>query len=284
MLVTGRAAVVVVFGLLGLVAAAGPAMAATELSCGQQITAAGVYTLTRDLTCTEEITIWSGDVVVDLRGNTLSYGGRQAIQIWATSSTPSHPVMVQNGTIQPATPYAAGDYIYGKSAIFVVAGNATLQRLIIIHSAIGVELSGGSTRIQNNLIESNGWGVLGAPGSALELWNNTIVRNSVGVIATKTRGGYIQNNLVAFNSGTGVSVNNAVPVIANQLAHNGGSGLILTSSEGLDGAKFQVAVNNVAIGNGEYGIWSEFPIGHSGGNRAAGNGSTPQCWNIVCSL
>jgi len=282
MLAIGRTAMVVAAMFLGLVAT-GHALAATELSCGQQITTAGVYTLTHDLTCTEEVTVWSGDVVVDLGGNTLTYGGRQAIQIWATTSTPSHAVTVQNGTIQPVTPYAAGDNIFGKSAIFVVAGNAILQRMTISHSAIGVELSRGSTRIQGNVIEANGWGILGAPGSALEVLNNKILRNAVGVIATKTTGGFIQNNLVALNGGTGVSVNNAVPVVANQLVFNGGSGLILTSSEGLGGALFQVAVNNLAIGNGEYGIWSEFPIGHSGGNRAVGNGSTPQCWNVVCS-
>ena len=271
------------FALLCLLATE-PVLAATEqLRCGQQITAAGVYVLSHDLTCSEEVTVWSGDVTVDLGGNTLTFGGRQAIQVWATTSTPSHAVTVQNGKIKPITPYAAGDFIFGKSGIFVAAGNALLQGLTISHSAIGVELSRGSTRIHGNLIAGNGWGVLGAPGSALEVVNNRILRNSVGIIATKTTGGSIQNNVVAFSVGTGVSVNNAVPVLGNQLAFNGGSGLVLSSSEGLSGAQFQVAVNNLVLGNAEYGIWSEFPIGHSSGNRASGNGATPQCWNVVCS-
>ena len=55
-------------------------------------------------------------------------------------------------------------------------------------------------------------------------------------------------------------MNNSVAVESNMLIHNGGNGLTLTSGEGLSGAQFQVATHNLAIGNGGYGIWSEYPL------------------------
>ena len=162
----------------------------------------------------------------------------------------------------------------------------TLRNLTITENDVGVSVGTfGVARVEDNLISSNGTGVLATPGSAAYVENNRIVRNGSGIYATYTRGGYIRSNFVAFNAGSGVGVNNSVAVESNMLIHNGGNGLTLTSGEGLSGAQFQVATHNLAIGNGGYGIWSEYPLapGNSFGNRAAGNGSTPQCWNVLCS-
>jgi Right handed beta helix region len=287
MLRARRADVAVIAALLGL-AFAGPAAAATEISCGQVISNPGVYSLGEDLNCTDAIEIRAGGVTFDLQGHTLSgYGSeRMGILIWVWNGSPADPVRVRNGIIRgfSVPPTDA----YGLAGVWVGAGYVRLQRLSLSQNEIGVDVygAGASAEIQHNVIEHNGgWGVVARPGAAAYVADNRIVRNGSGIYATYTRGGYVRNNFVAFTTYGGVGVNNAVPVEGNMLIHNGGNGLTLTSGEGTLGAQFQVAIDNLAIGNGGYGIWSEFPLvpSNATGNRAAGNGSTPQCWNVVCS-
>lgn len=287
MLRAGRTGVALIALLLGL-AGAGPAAAAMDVSCGQVISNPGVYTLGDDLNCTEAIEIRAGGVTLDLRGHTLSgYGSeRMGILIWFWGGSPAEAVLVKNGIIRgfsvPPTD------TYGLAGIWVGAGYVKLQHLSLSENEIGVDVygAGASAEMQHNVIDHNGaWGVVARPGSAVYVASNRIVRNGSGIYATYTRGGYIRGNFVAFNAFGGVGVNNAVAVERNMLIHNGGNGLTLTSGEGASGAQFQVATDNLAIGNGGYGIWSEFPLALSNsiGNRAAGNGSSPQCWNVVCS-
>ena len=287
MLRAGRASVAFM-AILVVLAVAGPAAAATDVSCGQVISDPGVYTLGDDLNCTEAIEIRSGRVTLDLQGHTLSgYGSqRMGILIWVFDSSPANPILVQNGTIRGFSVPPTDSF--GLAGIWVGIGNVTLQNLSLSQNEIGIDVygAGASAQIQHNVIDHNhAWGVVARPGAAAYVVGNRIVRNGSGIYATYTRGGYIHGNFVAFNAGSGIGVNNAVPVDGNMLMHNGGDGLTLYSGEGIQGAQFQVATNNLAVGNGGYGIWSEYPLvpGNSTGNRAAGNGSTPQCWNVICS-
>ena len=131
--------------------------------------------------------------------------------------------------------------------------------------------------VESNLISGNGTGVQASPRTAPEVVNNRIVHNGVGIAAFETSGGYFRRNFVEYN-GIGISAKDAAPVIGNLLLHNRGDGVSLTGQQ----PETWVVTDNVALGNGGYGIRAQFPPGHSGGNRAAGNGTTPQCFNVVC--
>jgi hypothetical protein len=121
MLRARRADVAVIAALLGL-AFAGPAAAATEISCGQVISNPGVYSLGEDLNCTDAIEIRAGGVTFDLQGHTLSgYGSeRMGILIWVWNGSPADPVLVRNGIIRgfSVPPTDA----YGLAGVWVGAG------------------------------------------------------------------------------------------------------------------------------------------------------------------
>jgi nitrous oxidase accessory protein NosD len=257
-----------------LLASAGPAAAATDVTCGQEITSPGLYTFSRDLVCTanEDIRISTGDVTIDLQGHTLTASDVVgAFNIFVFSA--QAPVVIKNGTIRGVT---GGSF---SAAVSISAGSVVLQNLRITENINGVLMfSNSRVRVEHNLISSNGVGVWATPGSAAEVENNRIVHNRVGIAASQTWGGYFSNNFVALND-FGISVSDAAPIRNNLVVHNRNNGITLTGNQ----ASFWEVTGNFAFGNGGYGIWAEFPVGISSGNRAAGNGSTPQCWNVVCS-
>lgn len=259
-----------------LLTSAGPAAAATDVSCGQQIREPGLYTFSQDLVCgeNEDIRIWTGDVTVDMQGHTLTANNvTGAFNIYAFGAQP--PVVIKNGTIRGV---AAGSLTAG---VLIVAGSIVLHDLMITENRHGVFLwDMGSVRVEDSLISLNGTGVRATAGSDATVENNRIVNNGVGVHVWQA-GGSISNNFIARNE-TGILHDNGPEVTDNFLINNRGNGMTMVGTE-FYAPRFTVT-GNFAFGNGGYGIWSLFPVGISSGNRAAGNGSTPQCWNVVCSL
>jgi hypothetical protein len=276
----GRTVVTSAFAL-AVLAFAAPGAAATDVSCGQEITSAGVYTFSRDLSCTEPIRITTTGVTLDLKGHTLSGDGEAfaGIIVWTYLGAPADPVVIANGTIRGFMSPFGG-------ALFLQSSGVTMRHLTITHNLNGVHLYSRDSgccvvRLENSVVAGNQTGVLARPGTVPEIVNNTIVRNYTGIFASQTSGGYFRSNLVALNANTGIAVNDGPPVVGNLVVHNGGNGVTITGPG--TQSPYWVVTGNVAVGNGGYGIWAEFPVGEGGGNRAYGNGSTPQCWNVLCS-
>lgn len=268
MQIIGRVAAAVASALVALVFV-GSGTAGTDVTCGQEIMSPGVYTLGSDLSCAEAIRIGAPGVTVDLQGHTLSGSGDDSgFSVFTGPGPWPSPVMITNGTIR-------GFSSQFGAAIVVASSSVTLRHLTITQNRTGVLLySAATARIEGNVISENESGVLATPGSAPEVESNWIVRNGSGIFASQTRGGYFRNNVVARNR-YGISVNDGAPVTDNLVIHNLVNGITVTGPQSQ--SPYWVVTGNVAGGNGGYGIWAEFPPGHNGGNRASGNGSTPQC-------
>ncbi|GAA1936747.1 hypothetical protein GCM10009815_34600 [Nocardioides marmoribigeumensis] len=287
------------------VALAGPA-ASAGITCGSVLTSGAtaptVYALSTNLTCPtgNAITVRGQDIVLDLKGRTLTGAGQgNGVLIDLDSSN----VEVRNGTVRGfqygvRIDTATLNRVWNltltgnqRGMDIANAGRNVLERnQITANRGDGIRFGGAGSRdntARQNVISGNVWGVHVADGGI----DNTVTQNQVsssGNFGISVSGG---------SSGTTVSRN--VVTDSGQegilIVSNAGGGTVVgqnsVSGSAWDGIRVgtvdaplpdAVVVQNTSTYNGFLGINAP-GVTDGGGNVAYGNGNTLQCLGVVCS-
>jgi DNA/RNA endonuclease YhcR with UshA esterase domain len=226
--------------------AAHPQAAATNLTCGQTITA--TTTLNGDLDCTGK-----NGLIIGANGITLNLGGHNII-----------------GSINVAD---------GTKAVIVNSNSDTVENGYIRGFQYGVFAQGTSdvvTTLQVNYTASSGV-VLAGPSE--KATSNTAAENFAAGLDLAGSDDTAQSNHVLNNGGGfGFLVSGgADKVLGNTIDGNGGDGIFL---EGM----LDTITGNTANFNGGYGIDAVSPQIDGGTNKASGNTNSQQCKGVVCAV
>jgi Right handed beta helix region len=199
---------------------------------------------------------------------------------WQNYGTDNHPIIRDNRFIHGAGVSHLQDNTVTVEDNQFLAGPTDKTAISTYVYVAGV--------FSGNIITGYGVGLdLGDFGGVFSriVTNNRIFGAGIGIYVEAYSGalGTISGNQVAGDSGDGILIGpafgNPQGMISGNIAvGNGGNGIEAQSPGGA-----VTFTDNVAIGNAGYGIVAPAGAVDGGGNRASGNGSTPQCVNLVCS-
>lgn len=235
-------------------AAVAPSVVATNVHCGQALTAS--VTMNGDLICSSgtALTIQGNSVSLNLGGHQISGQGTAVygVQIRGNSDT------VTNGVVTGFT----------TAAVYIVSSVPAPSAATV--SAIRAVVNG------NGVIDY---------GKSTKITNSTLARNTQqGILSVGSGGGVYSGDHELNNAGSGVYLGGAKTTVTGNIANgNLNHGIFALSSAGHTLSK------NTANFNSWDGIHvDDLQAVDGGGNLAKGNdyasGQTPrQCYGIVCS-
>lgn len=211
------------------------------------LSAPGSYLLTGNLTVpgenTRAIDVASNDVTLDMNGFVIQGpvvcsgtplecvpSGGSGEGIFASTRT---GVTVRNGTIRGL----------GNDGVELLGGSTRIEGLSVLsNGGVGVQIDAGA--VSGSHAESNGGGGLAASGAAT-ISANTVVRNGdIGIFAGN--GSNVHGNSVRQNESTGIHLGFTGTVSGNTVTQNGDDGIFLTASG--------TVTNNTVESNGDDNI------------------------------
>jgi len=303
MRVTSLPTVFLAAAIAGVGVAGGAAASGVRgVTCGTVITAD--TKLVRDVVCSGDGLTVAAAVTLDLNGHAVVGSGvGSGIALAASGAT------VAGGAVHG---FETGVRVFGSAATvreITATGNGT--GLVAIggdggsitnsdfsqNSSYGVWVRASRWTFTNSHMSHNGGdGFFAFSGSiGLTLSGNQASGNGgAGIrfsdfddLAT------ISRNNASLNGGDGIVVSSSSGVVTGNTAHhNAGNGITRSECCGLQFALNELIAENVAEGNGGYGIQSCTRLSSAepcaagmvdgGGNFARHNGLTPECVNVVC--
>lgn len=175
-----------------------------------------------------------------------------------------------NGSGEPAASCSESGLSVTRSVI------VNFQRPVGGFDCAGVILTGN--RFLNNAFAFQSTGDLISPPVKVtdgeQIIGNTFTNNGIAVQSGVS--GRIANNTFTGNTTGLIANSNSALVTGNTFSHNKSSGLRATSGSGMR------IGSNVALSNGRSGIYAP-GARDLGGNKASGNGLSPQCVGVVCT-
>jgi len=283
-------------GLAGL--AAGPASAAETLTCGSVVTKSVV--LQADLTgCPGNgLVVGASGITIDLNGHRISGNNTNPDAnpggITRVGNTEVTQVTIKNGRIENFSYGVNLEYTYSSTVTGLrLTGNYTGMRLAFTKVKVsgntitgsgssGVDVGAGEGNVvELNTVTGFGLGIVVGSQAPATLVASNAVSSSIGDgIRTWAQQTTVTGNKVAASGEAGIATEPGATgsITGNTASHNKGQGIAVNWTSGT-----LVVANNTANYNHLEGIWV-WSGGHDGGgNHATGNGSTPQCVNVVCS-
>jgi parallel beta-helix repeat protein len=289
---TRRVALTVVgFGVLAVCGGLVPiASAATAVTCGQTISAAGTYVMAADC-MGPGITITASNVTLQLNGHTMtaSPSGTGSGVLVDDSAGPVSGVGITGpGTITEYGPGVqlgnggagvTGSTVSGLTAdnnanngIYLetgATGNTVNSNTANNNLGYGIAVGGTDNTIKNNTADNNDPGGILIGGAANTVRDNTADTNSVDGIDVDGRGNTVNNNVVNTNNSDGIYVGGSGNAIHDNTTR--GNGLTGIETPANDNTFY----NNIADNNRVWGIALDF--GAEGNtfhdNTALGNGA-----------
>lgn len=283
----------------GAVATSIPAWGA-PLKCGTVVTQDTV--LAADLVCddtSDGIVVDANNVVLDLRGHTISGPGASVTGYAAVRVTDRTGVTIRNGTV---TGFQAGVVIDGGS------GN-TATKLVASNNDQGISLATGSGHMvsKSTVVDNGRDGVrVGLVANAL-VTQNSVAGNVWGItVADWSSDAVVSRNMVTASRNEGIVVfggSTGTTISQNDVSGSGSFGISTqadtsssfvsqnrSSANAADGLRIKAAAGpatvvekNTAVGNGGRGIVAIGNTTDRGGNKAAANQTDPQCLGVDCS-
>jgi parallel beta-helix repeat protein len=205
----------------------------------------------------------------------------------STPALAAGPAAVSCGSVVSTDAYLAADLSCPTGNGVTLAGNLTLDlrghqfggpgttgTAISVRSGFSVMIQNGG--IRSNVLAGNGIGFGASASSGNSLSNNAFVGNNTGIHFSGAGGTVTRNTFTA--NGIGFTSEGAADPLSATLERNiltrNGSG-IFVDDQGI-GLR-----SNIATRNTDWGIYAPHSI-DLGGNRASGNGNSPQCVGVVC--
>ena len=186
----------------------------------------------------------------------------------------------------------------GNGSAGIVLDSADRNRVVenaAAGNADGIVLAGDENRVAANVVTDTrgcddecGNGISAEGGSRNVIEGNSVDRTThagirVEAFAAPAVADIVRANLVrrAGTDGVAIDVEQAGPVDGTLVERN------LAIRSGADGFHVRSATttlrSNVALLNGAFGIDAVAGVIDGGGNRAAANGRSPQCINVLCT-
>jgi hypothetical protein len=227
-----------------------PAIAATNATCGETITAS--LTLNGDLFCSTgvAITIGAKSVTLNLNGHVIG--------------DPSGTADVGVLMLFPSDVVEKGAVIgfVGGVGVEVTGAGSTVTLIKALNDNYGIADYGTKDKITSNVMSADLYGLVAeGPGSTYS--GDHELNNSIDGIFVQSPGGLVTGNVANGNGGNGINDD--------------------TSSSGIDTSA--TLTKNTANYNSQAGIDTsgDSAVTDGGGNLAKGNTTTVQCIRIVCS-
>lgn len=246
---------------------AGLSAAQTPVTCGQQLTAPGLYVLNEDLACGISIFIKSDNVTLDLQGHTLSNTSGSPITAIVTSAGPGSPsawttngTRILNGTI---TGFGTAIALSGPvSPGLPRTTDGQVRQMTLTGNGRGIYVSyAANVVLEDNVITACVPPSSGDPGGdslpygvgivAFDLVDSQVRNNELtgntydGVALRMSKDNKIMNNRASGNGRYGILISDwGWPSVDNLIKHNEALGNLVTDLVDLNGCDANLWKNN----------------------------------------
>jgi parallel beta-helix repeat protein len=264
---------------------------AAQPACGEVITQS--VTLSAPVTgCPWGLVVGADSITIDLNGYTIEGAGAIGIDVAGRSGVTIRNGIVRGFDVGVRLADAPGSSVRGLlirdvgngielmgSGPSSVSGNAVSDA-----SRVGILChDGGENLISNNVVTRSGTGIVLFFCTADVLGNMTYGNTGDGIFRGRSAG-RIERNVSSQNGRHGINSDDSHGnFIRNVTMRNRVNGLVITDSIP-DHGPFHTITGHVAIGNGEYGIYTTLAgVVDGGWNVARANGNSAQCFGFTCS-
>lgn len=289
-----------------------PASAATPLACGTVVTRS--VTLSNDITdCPGDgLVIGAPEITIDLNGHRVTAVGNGSVSgvgngQGINNSGGYDRVVIKNGRIEnflfgarlaDATKNEVSNVTFNKVlyGVFLVGSQETIvadNALIGLRdgdAGIGIRVDGNKNGVYRNTLRDFRWNGIYVtdPSTGTDVVKNTVSVGGYGIYVNG-QDTKVLSNKVRWNLYYGIAVDGP-HCYDDGSCYEGGSGLLkgnLADYNGYDGIAVDTAATTLTSNQANYntgrGISGAPGMTDGGGNRATGNGVTPQCTYVVCS-
>ncbi|GAB2688426.1 right-handed parallel beta-helix repeat-containing protein [Thalassiella azotivora] len=163
-----------------------------------------------------------------------------------------------------------------EEGVFQYEGHVTLDRTLLADNGTGFSGSFGTARVTDATFRGNGTGVRSGLGQGVTLDRGVLVGNGTGfhVPSAAAVGSSAPRPAGGLATASDPASDPATDTVRDSRFHDNGDGVLVEDP----GAELG---GNTAVRNSGWGLYAPGAV-DLGGNRAWGNGRTPQCVGVVC--